>query len=141
MRKNAIRRAGVALVAALVAAGVMARATDGNGAGQAAGGHAGEVITLNVYYTGKNGSARKFVREVERMGTADSVRREAGNLRYDYFVSAGDPEVVLLVEKWKGREAVEAHNATPMMGTIGRAKKKYGLATVVERFVSGGDPQ
>lgn len=137
MKANAIRRMCMTIVAVAMAAGVMAQTNGGNETGQPAGdSYTGDVITLNVYYTGKNGSARKFVKEIERMGTADSVRHEAGNLRYDYFVSADDSEVVLLVEKWKGEEAVKSHNATPMMKTIGRVKKKYGLTTVVERFVT-----
>ena len=37
-------------------------------------------ITMNLYYTGKNGNARKFAEEMENSGTADAVRREDGNL-------------------------------------------------------------
>ena len=42
-------------------------------------------ITMNLYYTGENGNARKFVEEMESSGTADAIRAEKGNLRYDYF--------------------------------------------------------
>lgn len=36
-------------------------------------------ITMNLYYTGKDGNARKFAEEMERSGTADRIRRESGN--------------------------------------------------------------
>lgn len=35
-------------------------------------------IALNLYYTGKNGGARRFVEEMERSGTADLIRAEEG---------------------------------------------------------------
>ena len=42
-------------------------------------------ITVNLYYTGENGNALKFAQEMENSGTADAIRREEGNLRYEYF--------------------------------------------------------
>ena len=43
-------------------------------------------ITVNLYYTGENGSARRFMEEMESSGTADEIRAEAGNLRCEYFI-------------------------------------------------------
>ena len=31
-------------------------------------------ITVNIYYTGENGNARKFVEEMEQSGTAAAIR-------------------------------------------------------------------
>ena len=42
-------------------------------------------ITMNLYYTGKDGNAREFAEEMERSGTAGLIRAEAGNEKYDYF--------------------------------------------------------
>ena len=39
------------------------------------------MITVNLYYTGKDGNARKFAEEMESSGTADKIRAEAGNIR------------------------------------------------------------
>ena len=33
-------------------------------------------ITMNLYYTGENGNARRFVEEMESSGTADAIRAE-----------------------------------------------------------------
>lgn len=39
------------------------------------------MITVNLYYTGTNGSARQFASEMEESGIADAIRAEKGNLR------------------------------------------------------------
>ena len=43
-------------------------------------------LTVNLYYTGKNGSARKFAEEMESSGVADRIRKEPGNEKYEYFI-------------------------------------------------------
>ena len=90
-------------------------------------------ITMNLYYTGTDGNARKFVEEMESSGTAAAIRAEEGNLRYDYFFSAADPETVLLIDSWTGQEAIDAHHATPMMETIATLREKYDLHMSAER--------
>ena len=42
-------------------------------------------LTVNIYYTGKNGSAKEFVREMISKGIVDQIRNEKGNKRYEYF--------------------------------------------------------
>ena len=91
-------------------------------------------ITMNLYYTGVDGNARKFVEEMESSGTADSIRAEEGNLRYDYFFSAADPETVLLIDSWASQKAIDAHHATPMMETIAALREKYDLHMSAERY-------
>ena len=53
-------------------------------------------LTVNLYYTGKNGSARKFAEEMESSGVADRIRKEPGNEKYEYFIPLDDPETILL---------------------------------------------
>jgi quinol monooxygenase YgiN len=91
-------------------------------------------ITMNLYYTGVDGNARMFVEEMESSGTADAIRAEEGNLRYDYFFSASDPETVLLIDSWVSQEAIDAHHATPMMQTIAALREKYDLHMSAERY-------
>ena len=98
-------------------------------------------ITVNLYYKGENGAARKFVEEMESSGTADAIRAEDGNLRYDYFMPMNDPETVLLIDSWKDQASTDSHHASPMMATIAALRDKYDLHMTVERFVSAdGDP-
>lgn len=93
-------------------------------------------ITMNLYYTGKDGSARKFAEEMERSGTADLIRAEAGNERYDYFFPMNDPETVLLIDSWKDQASLDVHHASPMMGTIAALREKYDLHMRAERYLS-----
>ena len=94
------------------------------------------MITVNIYYTGKDGNARRFAEEMISSGTVDKIRAEAGNLRYEYFFPIDDPETVLLIDSWKDQEAIDAHHASPMMETIANLRDKYDLHMKVERFVS-----
>lgn len=96
-------------------------------------------ITVNLYYTGKNGAARRFAEEMEQSGTADAIRAEAGNLCYEYFVPMKDSETVLLIDSWKDQRAIDLHHASPMMETIAALREKYDLHMRVERYRSDED--
>ncbi len=93
-------------------------------------------ITINLYYTGKNGNAKEFAKEMEETGTADAIRNEKGNLRYEYFISIDDPETVLLIDSWKDQAALDIHHASEMMEKIAALREKYDLTMRAERFVS-----
>lgn len=99
-------------------------------------------IVVNLYYTGKNGSARKFAQEMEASGTADLIRRESGNERYAYFFPMDDPETVLLIDIWRDQESLDLHHASPMMEAIARLREKYDLHMRAERYITdeGGIP-
>ena len=98
-------------------------------------------ITVNLYYTGENGAARKFAEEMTASGTVAAIRREKGNLRYEYFYPMEDPETVLLIDSWENQEAIDLHHGTPMMGKIMELREKYDLHMKVERFVSDVVPE
>ena len=94
------------------------------------------MITVNLYYTGSNGSARAFAEEMETSGIAADIRKEPGNLRYQYFQPLDDPETVLLIDSWTDQAAIDAHHASPMMTRLAALREKYDLHMTVERFVS-----
>ena len=54
-------------------------------------------ITINIYYTGRDGAARAFADEMIAAGVVDAIRAEEGNLRYEYFCPLDDPETVEIV--------------------------------------------
>ena len=94
------------------------------------------MITVNLYYKGTNGNAKKFAQEMENSGTADKIRAEKGNVRYEYFFPMNDPETVLLIDAWESQEAIDVHHASPMMQTIASLRDKYDLHMKAERYVS-----
>jgi quinol monooxygenase YgiN len=99
-------------------------------------------ITVNLRYTGKSGSARAFAEEMTKSGTVEAIRKEDGNLRYEYYLSFDDPETVLLIDEWTDQTAIDRHHASPMMQKIAELRDKYDLHMTVERYVKdeGGLP-
>ncbi len=106
-------------------------------------------ITVNLRYTGKNGAAQAFAREMISSGTVEKIRAEKGNLRYEYYLpfaedssggdqskSADGEDTILLIDSWENQEAIDLHHATPMMKTIAELREKYDLHMTIERFVS-----
>lgn len=91
-------------------------------------------IIVNIYYAGKNGSARKFAEEMISRGIVDKIRAEEGNERYEYFCPIDDAETILLIDCWKSQEALDFHHKTEMMQEIAELRKKYKLNMRVEKF-------
>ena len=91
-------------------------------------------ITVNLYYTGSDGSARQFAEEMVSAGVVERVRAEEGNLRYEYFFPMDDPETVLLIDQWKDQVALDIHHKSPMMKEIAKLRDKYHLRLRVERY-------
>lgn len=96
-------------------------------------------VTVNIYYSGVNGNARKFAEEMIASGVVDAIRAEDGNIRYEYFIPLADQETVLLIDSWKDQDAIDAHHASPMMAQIMALREKYDLHMRVERYSSDED--
>ena len=43
------------------------------------------MLTILIRYKGINASARKFVNEMISSGVVEQIRKEQGNLSYEYF--------------------------------------------------------
>ena len=91
-------------------------------------------FTINIYYTGENGNAKKFAEEMISSGIIDKVRAEKGNEKYEYFLSTEDPETVVLMDKWKNEEALNIHHKSEMMKEISKLREKYKIKMRVEKF-------
>lgn len=94
------------------------------------------MLVINIFYRGKNGSAKKFAEEMVSSGIVDLVRKEEGNLGYSYFFPMEDEETVLLIDKWKDEEALDRHHKTDMMRQIAELREKYHLSMRVEQYLS-----
>ena len=97
------------------------------------------MITINIRYTGINGSARAFAEEMTATGTVAAIRKEPGNIRYEYYAPLEDPETILLIDAWTDQAAIDAHHTSPMMETISALREKHDLHMTVERYVSAED--
>ena len=94
------------------------------------------VITINIYYTGKNGSARAFAEEMISSGIVDAIRAKDGNERYDYFYPMEDSETVLLIDRRKDQLSLDEHHHSDLMPKIAALREKYDLHMKVERYTS-----
>ena len=74
--------------------------------------------------------------KMESSGTAAAIRKETGNLWYDYFFPMAAPETVLLIDCWKDQQALDQHHASSMMEKIAELRIKYDLHMKVEQYVS-----
>ncbi len=91
-------------------------------------------LIVNIYYTGKNGSAKQFAEEMINSGIVERVRAEEGNERYEYFFPMDDMETVMLIDKWRDQAALDTHHKTPMMQEIATLREKYHLRMRVEKY-------
>ena len=93
-------------------------------------------VTINIYYTGTNGNAKKFAEEMISSGIVSDILSEDGNIRYEYFFPMDDQETVLLIDSWKDQHSIDVHHASPMMAKIAELREKYDLHMKVERYIS-----
>lgn len=96
-------------------------------------------ITVNIFYNGINGNARKFAEEMESSGTAEAIRNEDGNVKYEYFIPLNNSDTILLIDQWRDQNALDIHHASPMMQKIIELRDKYDLHMKVEKYISNED--
>lgn len=84
---------------------------------------------IEVRYFTKPGCRESFIKEIKENRIAGKVLTENGAIRYEYFLSVKESNLVLLLEEWESREAQQAHMKHPNMETIMAIKDKYVAST------------
>ncbi len=82
-------------------------------------------IIINIKYIGKN--AKDFANEMIKSGIVDEIRKENGNLRYEYYLPLNDNNFVLLIDEWESQEALDIHHNSSIMERIIKLREKYDL--------------
>lgn len=72
-----------------------------------------------------------FIQKVKDTGVLDSIRRENGCIKYDYYLSEKDENELLLVEQWESKEHQQIHMTQPHMATLQGFKGDYIAKTVL----------
>lgn len=88
------------------------------------------MLTLYVKYTAHEGCREKFLREIVEQGILTDIRNEAGCLRYDYYLSAQEENVILLIEQWESEAHQRVHMQQPHMKPLMEIKDKYIAETI-----------
>lgn len=91
------------------------------------------MLTILIRYKGTNGSAKRFAEEMISSGIVEQIRKEEGNLGYDFFPQKDD-ETVLLVDSWMNQEALDKHHELPLMNKIKELRDKYDLHMEVRKY-------
>ena len=94
-------------------------------------------LTLYVAYTAKPGCRETFVRQIVMEGIADTIRREEGCIRYDYYFSAQQEDEILLVEQWQTQAHQRIHLQQPHMARLRELKEQYVADTRLGRVTLG----
>ena len=94
------------------------------------------MLTVLIRYKGTNCSARRFVEEMRSSGLVAQIRKEEGNLCYEYFFPLEDEESVLLVDSWENQSALDRHHKLPLMNQIKELREKYDLHMEVQKYTS-----
>ena len=92
-------------------------------------------FTMNIYYKGQNGSAKKFASEMISSGLVEEIRSKEGNLRYEYFEPLNDNETILLIDSWENQESLDRHHESETMNKIIELRNKYDLHMTVEKYI------
>ena len=92
------------------------------------------MLTWNVTYHCKPGQREAFYQVLQDLGVRSHSIQETGCRQYDYFFSAQDPDVLLLVESWDAPEDQEAHCKTEVFAALMASKPQYVAETTTEKF-------
>lgn len=92
-------------------------------------------LTFIIHYTGKNGDALKFVKEMTESGIVGRIRSKESNLQYQYYESFDDKETIILIDSWKNQEVLDLHNDSTEMQEILKLRKKYNLSLKADKYI------
>lgn len=92
------------------------------------------MLTMNVAYHLKPGHRDAFYQALGQLGVRALSRTEAGNTAYDYYFSAEDPDVLLLVETWADARCQEAHTKTDTFAALQALKAQHCARVTVDKF-------
>ena len=90
----------------------------------------------NIYVQFKcfEGKREAFVEAVKKEGILDAIRAEDGCIRYDYYFSESDKELLLLIETWETKRHQEVHIEQPHMANLRSFKAEYIETTSLQDF-------
>ena len=93
------------------------------------------MLVFNVTFKCRPGMREAFLEKLRAEGIVAACRGEAGNLGYDYYLSAENDCDLLLIEKWRDFDAVKAHAQQPHMARMDELKGEYTTDMVLEMYV------
>lgn len=92
------------------------------------------MLTWNVTYHCKSGRRAAFYQALCELGVRANSLEEDGNLHYDYFFAAEDPDDLLLVESWTSPAHQKAHCETEIFARLQELKAQFCEGVEIDKF-------
>lgn len=92
------------------------------------------MITINIKYTSSRYDVREFEKEMIQLGIVNLIRKEEGNICYEYFYQE-ETNTLLLIDSWTNQEALDKHHKSKVMEDIIKLRDKYDLHMEVHKYV------
>ena len=92
------------------------------------------MLTWNVTYHCKSGQRDAFYKALCDLGVRENSIHKEGNLKYDYFFDAQDPDALLLVESWTEPALQDAHCKTEVFAKLQALKAQHCDNVTIDKF-------
>lgn len=93
-------------------------------------------LVLGIFFGAMFSMRDAFFSAVTRLGVRQRSVTEAGNIKYDYYFDAQDPDVLLLVESWTDAEHQLAHTQSEICKKLQDLKAQSCAQVELDRFGS-----
>ncbi|MCI8479991.1 MAG: hypothetical protein HFG08_03805 [Oscillibacter sp.] len=92
------------------------------------------MLTWNVTYHCKPAQRTAFYEALTHLGVRENSLGEEGNVKYDYYFDAQNPNDLLLVETWTEPSFQEAHCKTDVFAQLQALKVKFCTDVTIDKF-------
>lgn len=89
------------------------------------------MYTIYVKFDCVPGKREAFIQKMKETGILDAIRAEDGCIRYEYYLSEQDPNLILLVEQWESAQHQQVHIQQPHMANMREFKGDYITSTII----------
>ena len=72
-----------------------------------------------------------YIQKMKETDILEAIRAEDGCIRYEYFLSEKDPDIILLIEQWQTKQHQQIHLTQPHMEKMRTFKADYIAETVL----------
>ncbi len=72
-----------------------------------------------------------FIQKMKDSGILEAIRAEDGCIKYDYYLSENDPDLILLIEQWETKQHQQIHISQPHMAKMREFKDDYIGRTIL----------
>ena len=91
------------------------------------------MLTWNVTYHTKPCQREAFYEALMALGVRENSLQEEGNVKYDYYFHAQDPDALLLVETWTQPAFQEAHCQTEIFARLQALKVRFCEGVTIDK--------